>query len=197
MYQAIQNMLGASNLYTILLRDWLNIKPGFSVLDYGCGCCWIGPHLPEGVRYVGIDPDADRLATAQSKHPNGIFLQGCGLDLPCLPAGTFDLIFSIGVIHHLDDSLARSFWQNSRTILSRHGRVVTVDPVRLPNDNLYFYWLFRLDKGRHIRNVENYISLLSEGWKVCRTLVQNNCLSIPYQHFFLEAIQDSGNPSQI
>lgn len=188
MYQLFQNLVGAEKLYRVLLADWLKIEPGSAVLDYGCGCGWVGSHLPGQVRYVGIDPNAHRLRRAKEKNPAGVFLRGDRLNLRDLPTKSFNLIFSVGVLHHLDDWQVHDFWDQARGLLSVVGRVITVDPVRLPGDHALFQCLHRLDAGRHIRDEKSYLKLLSGEWQVGRTQVRHDCLKIPYHHFFLEAL---------
>jgi hypothetical protein len=43
------------------------LEPGDTVLDLACGDGALGEHLPAGVRYLGVDGDADMVATALAR----------------------------------------------------------------------------------------------------------------------------------
>jgi SAM-dependent methyltransferase len=111
-------------------------SPGFdayaSILDFGCGSARVLPHvhaLAPGARCAGCDVDEAAVAWATRAHP--------GLDLrvsaasPPLPfaAGSFQLVYSISVLSHLDEAgqdawlaeLARVLLPGGVALLSVHG----------------------------------------------------------------------------
>jgi SAM-dependent methyltransferase len=78
---------------------------GRLVLDAGCGggryARLLGRH---GARVIGVDlsDSVERASTACADLPNVQIVQADLLDLP-LPARSFDIAFSIGVLHHSPD----------------------------------------------------------------------------------------------
>lgn len=78
----------------------------------GCGC-W------------GIDPSAEMVARARSRSDTGgvVFARGSAEGLP-FPPGSFDLIFSVDVVHHVRDRAA--FFCDAASALRRGGLFCTV-----------------------------------------------------------------------
>ncbi len=87
------------------------------VLDAGCGggryAQLLGSH---GARVVGVDLSAAvaKAAAACTAFPNVLILQADLLDLP-LPESTFDVVYSIGVLHHMPEP-RRAFHEIARTV---------------------------------------------------------------------------------
>jgi SAM-dependent methyltransferase len=79
-----------------------------SVLDVGCGTgraiAYLREHLPEGVRFKGIDPSPDLIRLAADKTGLGpdCFDVGGGESLP-YDNGSFDVVVATGVLHHVQD----------------------------------------------------------------------------------------------
>lgn len=75
------------------------------ILDAGCGPGRFIAPAAQGARHVvGLDigKHIDRAAQRLQHLPNVDFVQGSVLEPPFLP-GSFDLVFSVGVLHHVPD----------------------------------------------------------------------------------------------
>lgn len=86
------------------LIDWQK-KPAHA-LDMGCGSGrWATLVAPLVGKLVAADASSEVLRVAQRNisHPNVSFVQATPDTLP-FPDGHFDLIFSIGVLHHVPDT---------------------------------------------------------------------------------------------
>jgi len=90
---------------------------GMLVLDAGCGggryAAMAGLH---GARLIGVDLSAavEKAAALCKELPNVLIVQGDLLDLP-LAERAFDLVYSIGVLHHTPDP-RRAFQQIARRV---------------------------------------------------------------------------------
>ena len=86
-------------------HEWYlsRLKPGWSVLDVGCGA---GGHAVRAIRrcrqVIGVDRDATLIGLAPRDTPNLYFL--CGdFVAKGLPDGPFDAVLCLDVIEHMDD----------------------------------------------------------------------------------------------
>jgi SAM-dependent methyltransferase len=82
--------------------DALAPEPGQSLLDYGCGTGALVDHLPEGIKYTGVDWAPGMIARALTDHPGERF------EL-IVPTERFDLTAVVGTFN-LDNN-----WTKKRT----------------------------------------------------------------------------------
>lgn len=100
------------------------LRPECDVLDVGCGTGNYSRALRDalGCRCVGIDPSFEMLAAARRSAAAMPLVRSRAERLP-LREASFDRVFSVDVVHHLEDQLA--YFQEVRRVLRSGGRICT------------------------------------------------------------------------
>lgn len=131
------------------------------VLDVGCGTGDALNYLREVRGYHGFDTDpiAIDFAKKSATERGRPFEFHCGIvDDKTIADVAPTRVMLCGLLHHLSDddalTLLRSLARAPSVV-----RVATSDPVYLPGKHLsnFFAWL---DRGRHVRHVDGYRSLV-------------------------------------
>ncbi len=121
-----------------LIRRLLDLRPGHSVLDVGCGTGWFTRRLAaDGAAVVGLDRDAQAIAFARA-HDAGGTRYTCG-DATALPFAdaAFDAVLSVTALCFVEA------WPQALAEIVRVGRRRCVLGL------LNRHSLLWLDKGRH------------------------------------------------
>ena len=157
------------------LAEALGATADSMVLDVGCGT---GRHA-EAVagRVAGVDANPAYIAYANRVH-RGVFFVGDATRLG-LADGVFDVVFCVGLCHHLSDAQVQDAVGEMRRVTKAGGRTWVIDGVYPQKTNPLGYALFRLDRGAHTRRLEELEALL--GPEGLRLVVANIPGSFPYQ----------------
>lgn len=106
LYDPLVKLLGSESAHRQLL-DQAGIRPGYRVLEIGCGTgnlVILVKRLHPGAEVVGLDPDPKALARARRKAEREAlsiqFDHGFSDALP-FPDGSFDRVLSAFMFHHL------------------------------------------------------------------------------------------------
>lgn len=113
---------------------WAKLRPGERVLDVGCGTgvltCLAAEMVGPDGKAVGIDPSQEmiRVAMRHAGAANGKveFHVGAVEELP-FENGTFDLILSSMMLHHLPTELKKTGLREVFRVLKCGGRLLVVD----------------------------------------------------------------------
>jgi ubiquinone/menaquinone biosynthesis C-methylase UbiE len=135
LYDPFLWLLGADKAKQSLIEQ-AEIKPGFRVLDIGCGtgsmAIVVKRTHPE-TEVVGIDPDPDALAVSKRKVKRaGLsieFDRGFADHMPYADA-SFDRVFSSFMFHHLDPDEKTATLGEIRRVLKPGGSLHLLDFVR-------------------------------------------------------------------
>ena len=100
-------------------------QAGAQVLEVGCGTGNYSIAIQEttGCTCTGIDPSREMLAEARGRSQKIHFEPGRAEKL-AFPAAVFDLVFSVDVIHHVDDRAA--YFREAARVLKAGGLVCSV-----------------------------------------------------------------------
>ncbi len=111
------------------------------ILEVGCGTGrWLAELRTIANRCYGLDPSRGMLAQAHSRNAPIHLTRGRGESLP-FPDATFDLVYCVNAIHHMDGQ--QTFIQEARRVLRDGGAlaVIGMDPHG-QRDTWYVYDYF-------------------------------------------------------
>jgi len=124
----------------------LALRPGWCVLDAGCGTGealhWLHQAVAPDGTVVGIDLATAHVAWARANAPAGVSVLQGDVRQPPLAPGSFDLIWSVNSINHLRDPL--SGVRTLATLLRPAGRIAVGQSSLLPD--MFFAWDARLER---------------------------------------------------
>ena len=132
LYDPLTRLLGVESARLALLEQ-AALKPGFSVLDVGCGTGTLAVLIKQrhpNVDVVGLDPDPRALRRAKRKAERAgssvRFDQGFA-DALGYPDRRFDRVFSSMMFHHLEAHEQQSMLLEIRRVLKPGGRLELLD----------------------------------------------------------------------
>jgi SAM-dependent methyltransferase len=189
-YNAFQNMMGARSVRRSFSETYIRGWSGCRLLDIGCGTAWILEYLPDDMDYRGYDIDPDYIAAARVKFgQRGQF--ACRLleepEVRELPP--FDIVISVGLLHHLDDAAARKVLRLAKIALKPSGRFVSLDPVFAAGQNPIARFIISQDRGRNVRDGEGYLALARHEFNMVKGSLHHRAW-IPYTHWIMECTRE-------
>ena len=149
-----------------VLADEVHLHENDNILDLACGTGNISDSFGTA-NYVGVDLDQDylRFAKAQFKKE---FLVADARQL-CFGNGSFNWVIAMGLFHHLSDADTLCTMGEVRKVLSREGQVVVIDAIPpVSKLNILGLILRKLDRGKHIRYLDQYERLFSKHFSIKR-----------------------------
>ena len=196
LYELCQNLVGAKSSGEWIAKRVLRWSGAEKVVDMGCGPGDIRKYLPADVDYWGFDISEDYIRRARRRFPTGAtFLSGTArdfLDNPDNPLNVADLVFCIGLLHHLNDDEAIEVLELSKRIMKPGGRSVYLEPVFLLHQTRLSTWLMRRDRGRHVRSEQEWKDLMGRVFDSYSTSIVTGLSRIPWVHIVMESV-DSGD----
>ncbi|MDQ6972546.1 MAG: class I SAM-dependent methyltransferase, partial [Mariprofundaceae bacterium] len=178
---------GAERARHILVRDYFPPMQGRSMLDIGCGTAEILRHLPGQMEYSGFDASESYIAEASR-----MFGQRGSFRAELVSAATldgmqkFDVVLAFGLLHHLEDGEAADLFALAARAIKSDGMLITVDPVFTPQQNSVARWVISRDRGRNVRQAEQYQALASASFPLTRTHLRDDFLYMPYSHMIMQ-----------
>lgn len=178
-YEAYDAVVGTRAVRRAFARQYVRPFPRAKVLDLGCGPARMLDHL-SGVRYTGIDISAAYINAARKRYGNrGRFILGSVTDVNFGQEEPFDIVVAFGLLHHVSDGTVRDLVSRAKSVLTRSGRLITLDPCFVENQNILARYLHQKDRGNHVRYVEGYLKLVGPAFSSVTHVVRHDLHFIP------------------
>lgn len=162
-------------------------KTGDRILDIGCGPATVLDYLPR-VDYTGIDMNERCIAYAKQTYgERGRFICSSINSELDLPLSSFDIVVANALLHHLSDREAESVLSFVARVLKPGGRFVSLDGYYYPGQSPIAKTLLNLDRGKFVREKEDYLSLVSQHLSVSDVKTYDDMLRIPYDLVVISA----------
>lgn len=188
-YSTFQQVMGIAKVRSFFTEKYIKPFQGMRILDIGCGPADILSHL-RGVEYFGFDLSAIYIKNAQAKFKEkGTFYckELHNIDIDKMPP--FDVVLSMGLLHHLDDTTAINTLQLAARALKQGGRFLTMDPCFVNKQNSFAKFLIKNDRGQHVRTEDGYSKLADKVFKSFEMEIRHKKW-IPYTHCFMECTKE-------
>jgi SAM-dependent methyltransferase len=180
-YQTFQVAVGAFSARVRAIHKYLDPRPGQRLIDIGCGPGHILGELPNGVIYNGFDVDKTYIDFANQHFGNrGKFHCRLFDEEAAAEFAPADVVMMNGVLHHMDDDLAKSAISAIEKALGPGGVFFALDGVYASGQSAIAKWFLDNDRGRFIRTEAAYRAILSPGFAECEFHLHHDLLRIPY-----------------
>jgi cyclopropane fatty-acyl-phospholipid synthase-like methyltransferase len=186
-YTLWQKIVGDYKLRKIYCRDYVKAKDGDRILDIGCGPANMVDYLPKDIDYVGFDDSDLYIKNAKKKFSKENYSFFCRqVNFAQNFEEKFDIIMANAILHHLDDSEAEKLIAFASKNLKQGGRFITFDGCYTKNQSVFKKWLLRNDRGKFVRNKEDYFSIFSEYFDNISVKLREDLCNIPYTIIIFE-----------
>jgi ubiquinone/menaquinone biosynthesis C-methylase UbiE len=184
-YDFIQNVLGSKKLDFVLVNEYIKPSDGQNILDFGCGTGKIvkSLHNFSNIKYFGIEPNAKYVIGGKNRYSQYLNVQFYTGSLEVLEiiSEKFDTIIVSAVLHHLHVESWSKIINTLYKRLKPGGKIVLLDNVFHPNQNLIAKFLIRLDRGISVVSIDQYLNLIDGNYSVNYDL-RTDLLNVPYSH---------------
>ena len=185
MYNLLQRSIAPTSSRQELVREYVRPAPGDRVLDIGCGTGAVLDHM-SGVSYTGFDPSPSYIEAAREQRgTRGSFFVGTLGEVSSSDVGEFDIALAKGVLHHVDDQLAKQLFALAAAVLRPGGRLITYDGCYIPNQPRLARLIISRDRGQNVRTVDAYEALARTAFNRVEVHVRQDLLRVPYTHAIL------------
>ena len=187
-FRLFKDAIGAHSAISTFVDEHVRPQTGDRVLDIGCGLGDILEHFSgKEVDYLGLDVSEDYIDWARRRYGERARFLCRGVSRDAIDErASFDLVLSVGVIHHLNDEGALELLELARSALTPQGRLVTFDGCYVRDQARLSRFIVSRDRGHHVRTEEAYVALAERFFSRVEARIRTDLLRIPYTHIILE-----------
>ncbi len=183
-FSLFQKLIAADRIKLYITQN-TKLKPGFKVLDVGCGFGNLLEYLPKSISYMGIDISQDYINYARNKYSSrGRFICADVTKLR-LKQEKFDLIFISSLFHHLSDNEVKKLLESLLPFLKKETIVVSADSVYLKKQSYLSRFITSRDRGKYVRAKEGYLNLTKKYFSRTNYKIVSNLLNVPINLIFI------------
>ena len=188
-YSLFQGLMCAHKARTLFTKNFIRPFSGMKILDIGCGPATILNYMNE-VEYYGFDVSNEYIKKAKAIFGDrgNFYCKEFELtDLENIPK--VDIVLAIGLLHHLDDDILINMLHLAFSALKPGGRLITLDPCFVKNQNPIAKFLITQDRGRNVRTEKGYTELVSQVFSSYKIQIKHKKW-IPYTHCITESFKN-------
>ena len=182
-YSAFEKIIGKKEFSKFFFSDYIGDISNLNVLDLGCGPADVLKFIHGEKLYVGIDNNENYIKSARNRFAERQTCQFYCNDLNSYAESTsqkFDLILMLGVMHHIDDEQLDQCMKSIKRIIAKGGRFVSIDCCYTKKMNPIARLLCMLDRGRYVRNADDFVRLQQKYWTDVNFEIRTDGLILPY-----------------
>jgi SAM-dependent methyltransferase len=139
--------------------------------------------------YVGLDSSAEYIDRARLRFPQARFVCQYVGQCALIEPNYFDIVLSLGVLHHLDDDEALKLFQIAHAAMKPGARLVTIDGAWSDDQSQVVKYLLSRDRGRFVRSEAGYRGLASKVFSNIESTIRHDLLRIPYTVLILRCVR--------
>lgn len=160
-YNAVQTLfrIGGNRQSKELFAELVNSRSYDSVLELGCGTGhWSVTRCRKYIR-----TDINDSYFPPSAECDAEYRMADATDLSEFSDNSFELVYSMGLYHHLPEEAVIASLRESARVLRPGGKIIVGDAILPKSWRRPFAWLVRkLDRGRWVRRLEHTTALLEK-----------------------------------
>lgn len=180
-YSLFQTIMSGFNIRKKIVKEIIR-KKNANILDIGCGPGEILEFLPKS-KYYGYDTNKKYISYAKLKYGDkGKFFckKFTSKEIKKLPK--FDYVLFLGIMHHLSDFELNRLLNFSEKAIKKGGKLVTLDPIFVKNQNTFARFIIDSDRGKNIRTERQYKKLIRKKFNKINSKIIHQKF-IPYTWF--------------
>ncbi len=181
-YDSLQYLLGSYSYRKKVVLSALAAREGVqTVLDIGCGTAETATWLP-GNKYMGIDISPAYIKKGRERGLKEVTLiigEAQNID-SIFSNQKFDIIFLLGVLHHLPFDDCKTVLANVSHLLNDYGVLVGIETATFDGQSSMSRYLTNLDRGRNILTGSGWARLLEEELSISEFRCDDSSLTIPF-----------------
>ena len=180
-YAIFQKIMKGDKIRKKILTSCVK-KKNPKILDIGCGLGDSLEYIKDPV-YFGYDISKEYIKYAKKKYKTkGVFVCRYFTKKEIRKLPKFDYVLLIGILHHLRNDQILNLLKLIKKTLKKGGRLITLDPIYVKNQNYFAKFLISHDRGKNIKTKKEYLKLLKLFFKfsIGKTYHQS---FIPYTWF--------------